>query len=55
MKNEKTSINRLLEIQSMVSCHYLIKNDGKILTMVPDLYTAWDAGVSEWKKIKFLI
>ena len=24
------------------------------MAMVPDLYTAWHAGISEWKKIKFL-
>ena len=52
MKHEKASINRLLGIQSKVSAHYLIKNNGKIISMVPDLYSAWHAGISEWKKNK---
>ena len=32
--------------KSKVSCHYFIKNDGKIITMVPDLFISWHAGVS---------
>ena len=54
MKNEKNAINRLTSGKSKVSCHYLIKNNGKILTLVPDLYIAWHAGVSSWKKYKSL-
>ena len=49
MKSESEAINRLTKIQSEVSCHYLIKNDGDIITLVPDLYEAWHAGVSSWK------
>ena len=30
----------------------MIKNNGKIISMVPDLYSAWHAGISEWKKNK---
>jgi N-acetylmuramoyl-L-alanine amidase len=38
-----------------VSCHYLIKNNGEIVVMVPDLYEAWHAGSkSSWKNFKFL-
>jgi len=54
MKSESASINRLTKIQSEVSCHYLIKNDGDIITLVPDLYEAWHAGVSSWKNYKSL-
>tara|TARA_A100001011_G_C14167551_1_gene781004 strand:+ start:337 stop:1074 length:738 start_codon:yes stop_codon:yes gene_type:complete len=50
MKSEKLAIQKLLGIQSEVSTHYFIKNDGKILLMVPDLYIAWHAGISQWKK-----
>ena len=37
MKKELEAINRLTNIQSEVSSHYLIKNNGNILTLVPDL------------------
>tara|TARA_B100000886_G_scaffold15559_1_gene9994 strand:- start:96 stop:815 length:720 start_codon:yes stop_codon:yes gene_type:complete len=50
MKSEKGAINRLINKNSGVSCHYLIKNDGKILKIVPDLYIAWHAGISSWKR-----
>ena len=40
MKKESDAINRLTEIQSEVSSHYLIKKNGDIITLVPDLYTA---------------
>ena len=54
MKKESDAINRLTNIQSEVSSHYLIKNNGEIVTLVPDLYIAWHAGVSSWKNFKFL-
>ena len=54
MKSENSAINRLTKIQSEVSSHYLIKNNGKIISLVPDSYTAWHAGASSWKKIKGL-
>ena len=54
MKNESDAINRLTNIQSEVSCHYLIKSNGEIITVLPDLYVAWHAGKSSWKKYKSL-
>ena len=54
MKSERHATNRLTNSKSKVSCHYLIRNDGKIVILVPDLYIAWHAGVSSWKKYKFL-
>ena len=54
MKKESDAINRLTDIQSEVSCHYLIRNNGNILTLVPDLYVAWHAGESSWKNYKSL-
>ena len=52
MKNELAAIKRLTDIQSEVSSHYLIKNNGDIITLVPDLYIAWHAGISSWKNYK---
>ena len=50
MKSEKEAIKRLTKNNSNVSCHYLIKKDGEIIQIVPDLYIAWHAGISFWKK-----
>ena len=36
MKKESEAIKRLCNLNSNVSSHYFIKNDGKILLMVPD-------------------
>ena len=54
MKKESDAINRLTNIQSEVSSHYLIKNNGNILILVPDLYETWHAGRSSWKNYKSL-
>ena len=54
MKNELKAIKRLTSIRSKVRSHYLIKNNGDIVVIVPDLYIAWHAGVSYWKKFKSL-
>ena len=54
MKTEKAAINRLKDIESRVSAHYLIKQNGEIITLVPDLYTAWHAGKSVWKNYSSL-
>ena len=54
MKKESLAIKRLTDIQSGVSSHYLIKNNGQILLLVPDLYVAWHAGSSSWKNFKSL-
>ena len=54
MKKESGAIKRLTDIQSEVSCHYLIKNNGEIITMVPDSYIAWHAGKSSWRNHKSL-
>ena len=54
MKRESDALKRLTDIQSEVSCHYLIKNNGEIVKMVPDLYIAWHAGESSWKNYKSL-
>jgi N-acetylmuramoyl-L-alanine amidase len=54
MKRELEAIKKLTNIQSEVSSHYLIKNNGSILTLVPDLYIAWHAGKSSWKSYKSL-
>ena len=54
MKNESNALKRLTDIRSEVSCHYLIKNNGEIVQILPDLYIAWHAGKSSWKNYKSL-
>ncbi len=54
MKNEIDAINRLTSKESKVSSHYLIKKNGKILILVPDLYISWHAGLSCWRNYKSL-
>jgi N-acetylmuramoyl-L-alanine amidase len=54
MKKESEAIQKLCNSRSKVSSHYFIKNNGQILNLVPDLYTAWHAGESCWKKFKSL-
>ena len=54
MKKESEAIERLTSTKSKVSSHYLIKYNGEIVIMVPDLYEAWHAGKSMWKNFKSL-
>ena len=54
MKKETDAIKKLTSQETKVSSHYLIKKNGEILTLVPDLYISWHAGVSFWKNFKSL-
>ena len=54
MRKESAAIKRLQDPKSKVSSHYLIKNNGEVVNLVPDLYEAWHAGVSSWKNFKSL-
>ena len=54
MNSESKAIKKLCDSSSKVSSHYFIKNNGDLLNLVPDLYNAWHAGKSSWKKFKSL-
>ena len=54
IKNQSDAIKKLTNSKSKVSCHYFIKNNGEIIRIVPDNYTAWHAGKSSWKNYKLL-
>ena len=54
MKKESAAIKRLQDPKSKVSSHYLIKRNGEIINLVPDLFEARHAGVSSWKHFKSL-
>lgn len=49
MQSEIESINRLTDIKSKVSCHYLVNRKGQIINIVEDENIAWHAGKSKWK------
>ncbi len=50
MSSENKALKRLTDVNSKVSCHYLIKKNGEIILIVPELFEAWHAGKSNWKK-----
>jgi len=50
MRSESKALKRLTDDNSNVSCHYFIKRNGQIILMVPELFVAWHAGKSNWKK-----
>ena len=54
MRSDKSAIEKLTNNNSKVSCHYYIDQKGQIIQMVPDLYIAWHAGKSFWKRDKNL-
>ena len=54
MKKESLALQRLCDEKKNVSAHYFIKKNGEIINLVPDLYEAWHAGKSCWKKKEFL-
>ena len=54
MKSEINALKRLTDQGSKVSAHYFIKNNGSIITLIPDLYEAWHAGKSNWRSYKSL-
>ena len=54
MQSEIESLNRLKNIKSKVSCHYLINRKGKIIQLVKEDKVAWHAGNSKWGDFKNL-
>ena len=54
MKKELDAIRRLCDQNSKVSSHYFIKDNGQVMCLVPDLFEAWHAGQSNWKKNNLL-
>ena len=54
MKSDTEALNKLTNLKSKVSSHYLINKNGDIIVLVPDLYVAWHAGKSSWKNYNSL-
>ena len=49
MQSEIESIERLKNVKSKVSCHYLINRKGSVVQMAEEKNIAWHAGKSKWK------
>lgn len=48
MKTGAAALERLRDPASKVSSHYLVEEDGRIFSLVPEARRAWHAGVSWW-------
>ena len=51
METGEVAIERLCDSDAKVSAHYVVKEDGSVLSLVEEEKRAWHAGVSEWKGI----
>lgn len=49
MKTGKEALDRLCDEASKVSAHYLIEEDGRVFSLVPEDKRAWHAGLSAWE------
>ena len=54
MQSKVVAVKRLCSSKSKVSCHYFIDEIGNIIKIVPEEHSAWHAGKSAWKNLKFL-
>ena len=54
MKSDIEALDKLTNLKYKVSSHYFINKNGDIFVLVPDLYVAWHAGKSSWKKYNSL-
>jgi N-acetylmuramoyl-L-alanine amidase len=48
MPSADAALARLCDPAAKVSAHYLIDEDGRVFTLVPEALRAWHAGVSAW-------
>ena len=51
METGKAAIQRLCDPSAKVSAHYIVEEDGRILSLVDSQHRAWHAGVSSWRGI----
>ena len=48
MQDAQAALERLCNVESKVSAHYLVFEDGRVVQMVPESRRAWHAGKSFW-------
>ncbi len=51
MKSAKAALKTLCNPETEVSAHYLIAQDGEVLSLVPEAMRAWHAGVGRWGQV----
>jgi N-acetylmuramoyl-L-alanine amidase len=49
MRSGQAALARLTDAAAKVSAHYLVEEDGRVFTLVPEARRAWHAGVSFWR------
>ena len=49
MDSGEAALERMRDPEAKVSAHYMIEEDGRVFTLVPEERRAWHAGVSFWK------
>lgn len=49
MATGEAALQRLCDPAAKVSAHYLIEEDGRVFSLVPEDLRAWHAGVSSWR------
>lgn len=50
MPSAQAALDRMCDPQAKVSAHYVVDEDGSILTLVPENRRAWHAGLSSWRR-----
>lgn len=49
MRSGGAALERLCDAKAKVSAHYLVEEDGRVLSLVAEDKRAWHAGVASWK------
>lgn len=49
MEDGPAALARLCDAEAKVSAHYLVEEDGRVFSLVPEALRAWHAGVSSWR------
>ncbi len=49
MQSSEAALARMRDPAAEVSAHYMIREDGRIVRLVPESARAWHAGVSKWQ------
>ena len=52
MQSGAEALARLRDEKARVSAHYLVEEDGRIFSLVPEERRAWHAGVSHWAGVE---
>jgi len=51
MESAEAAIDQLRKPEAEVSCHYVVREDGRVVQMVAEAARAWHAGLSSWEGI----